>query len=194
MDIELKNRKSAQRSELKAALSRLSPENIQAKSLEICKRIEQLEVYIQAGAVMGYLAYGHEVNLDYLLASALKQGKAAAVPEVQEEKGKMRAVRLNSLENCIKKDKFGIRVPQDGAEVSPERLDLIILPGLGFDVQGGRLGKGGGYYDRFLSSDNVRGHLCGVCFEVQIVEQAASGDRDISADTIITEKRILTRP
>ncbi|OXU14379.1 5-formyltetrahydrofolate cyclo-ligase [Sedimentisphaera salicampi] len=191
---ELKKKKAEQRAAMKEALSKLTPAQVQAKSLEICSRIEQLSLYRQARTVMGYLAYGKEVNLDSLLVDAIKQGKTAAVPEVQAERGKMRAVRLNSLENCIKKDKFGIRVPEERTEVSPERLDLILLPGLAFDIQCRRLGKGGGYYDRFLSTARLQTLRCGVCFEVQLLEQTAAGDRDIPADTIITEKRILTRP
>jgi 5-formyltetrahydrofolate cyclo-ligase len=75
-------------------------------------------------------------------------------------------------------------------EVSPESIDLMIVPGVAFDCQGNRIGHGMGYYDRLLQK-KMRAHYFGLAFELQIVESIPSEKHDIKVEKIVTEERII---
>jgi 5-formyltetrahydrofolate cyclo-ligase len=75
-------------------------------------------------------------------------------------------------------------------EVSPESIDLIIIPGVAFDGQGNRIGHGMGYYDRLLQK-KIRTHCLGLAFEFQIVESIPTEIHDVKIKKIITEERII---
>ena len=72
-----------------------------------------------------------------------------------------------------------------------EDIDFVVTPGLGFDRKGNRLGRGGGYFDRFFSNDTLRAVKCGICFSEQIVDEVPMDETDIPVDMLITDKEIL---
>ncbi len=127
-----------------------------AASAEICRRLsaclaERLRPE-QPGAVFSYLAYGREVDLAALHQELWRQGRPMAVPRTQGlPAGIMQAVYLRSEDELTRTER-GIAEPSAAAEpCPPEALAAVLLPGVAFDAQGGRLGQGGGYYDRFLA-------------------------------------------
>jgi len=80
---------------------------------------------------------------------------------------------------------FGIREPKAGCpEIPLERVGLVLVPGVAFDLRGGRLGRGRGFYDRLLAQ--VQGTKCGVAFDEQIVEAVPTGKLDVQMDFILT--------
>ena len=84
--------------------------------------------------------------------------------------------------------KFGVREPAERcAPVPLNRLDLVLVPGIAFDIRGGRLGRGQGYYDRLLSA--VTGLKCGVAFDEQIVDAVPVGPLDVRLNCILTPTR-----
>ena len=87
--------------------------------------------------------------------------------------------------------KFGVLEPASDAPESPGNWDLILVPGMAFDRRGGRLGRGRGYYDRFLSihRDILR---VGICFDEQLVSSVPSEDHDIRMHALITPSAILS--
>jgi 5-formyltetrahydrofolate cyclo-ligase len=76
-------------------------------------------------------------------------------------------------------------------EVSPESIDLIIIPGIAFDYHGNRIGHGMGYYDRLLKK-KINAHRLGLAFELQIVENIPTELHDVKVEKIVTEERIIT--
>ena len=79
--------------------------------------------------------------------------------------------------------RFGIREPAPGPQL--EKLDLIVVPGLAFTVTGNRLGRGAGYYDRFLATVPTTTLKVGVCFEFQLVPQIPSESHDVIMDVVV---------
>ena len=101
----------------------------------------------------------------------------------------MEAVKIVDLTN-LKEDKYGILEPTKDIEaMNKNELDLVIMPGLAFDTNGGRLGYGGGYYDKYLQK--IAGNLSKVAlaYDFQIVQEVPKEEHDIKVDYIITEKR-----
>ena len=79
--------------------------------------------------------------------------------------------------------------PKTWENVSPDEIDLALIPGLAFDLAGGRLGRGQGYYDRLLGHSRFQGVKLGLCWEYQIVPMVPRSNSDILMDGIITERR-----
>ena len=68
---------------------------------------------------------------------------------------------------------------------------MIVVPGVAFDARGGRLGYGGGFYDRFLASAGEGAIRIGICFEVQVVDEVPMAGHDLRVDAVVTEQRVL---
>ena len=84
--------------------------------------------------------------------------------------------------------RFGIPEPEGGSPVSLSELDLMVVPGVGFDLHGHRLGYGRGYYDRVLAGESRRPTLVGLCFEQQVVDRLPRDPHDVCVDLLITEQ------
>ena len=84
------------------------------------------------------------------------------------------------------------RWAEPGRVVDPKTLDLVMVPGVGFDLQGGRLGNGAGYYDRLLDSIRVDTVVSGVCYESQIFTKIPMDEHDIYMDYVITEQAVYS--
>ncbi len=98
------------------------------------------------------------------------------------------ACQIRDFTQDLQTGRFGIREPRDTcAKIPLNRLDLILVPGLAFDLDGRRLGRGKGYYDRLLAP--YRGQACGVAFDQQIVPEVPAGSLDVRLSYILTPAR-----
>jgi 5-formyltetrahydrofolate cyclo-ligase len=99
----------------------------------------------------------------------------------------MRALKINSLNN-LKVSDYGVLEPEDNSEeVFAKDMNLAIIPGLVFDLKGGRIGYGGGFYDRFFSNTNIDITKIALAYQFQILEELPLEDHDVSINNIITE-------
>jgi 5-formyltetrahydrofolate cyclo-ligase len=127
--------------------------------------------WVAARCVLAFLPLPSEVDLRPLLAEAIRAEVLVAVPESLPD-GSLRPCRLRSLEPSeLETDAMGIAVPRVREPVPLEQLDVVLVPGVAFDPAGRRLGRGGGFYDRFLAGLPARAASVGVCFRAQRVEQ-----------------------
>ena len=156
------------------------------RSAQICAQVQALPEFARAHCVFAYAATGSEVDLFPAIEAALRAGKAVCLP-VCREKGQMDAVRLRARED-LAPGAFGILEPR-GEVVPPEEIDLVLCPGLAFDRRGGRLGYGGGYYDRYLGK--VHAFLLGICYTDCIVGAVPMGAHDVFMDALACETGIL---
>jgi len=100
----------------------------------------------------------------------------------------MQAVKLDSL-NCIKEGAYGIRIPQGESQaVNPSGIGLVLVPGLGFDLKGGRMGMGAGYYDRFLPQC-ANAVKTGITYDILLRGKIICDEHDELMDYIITESQ-----
>ncbi len=161
------------------------------------------EVVTRKGLVMVYIDMPNEVetarfftrSFPFPLSSQVgRMSFPIVVPYC--ENNDLRLFRLQGLEE-LEPFSFGIREPKPelrtapSRRVEPEELALILLPGLGFDFSGGRLGRGAGYYDRFLSRVPTNVPRVGLAFECQLLERIPMQPHDQKVDWIVTENRTI---
>jgi 5-formyltetrahydrofolate cyclo-ligase len=140
-------------------------------------------------AVIGvYAALGSEVSVDGAADAWLRRGHRLVWPRVLEEG----VLSFHFAEpELLEPGCMGIREPSLDAPVAEVGdIDLLILPGLGFDRFGGRLGQGGGYYDRFLSHPAFRAQTVGVAFAVQVLPRLQLTQTDRRVDAVLTEQGV----
>lgn len=152
----------------------------------------------RGGAVMLYapiLTIG-EVDITPFADELVRRGVPICVPRLDWPTRTMMPVRIANLSTDLVPDlvnqRLGLRAPKtDAPEVPLDQLAAVIVPGLAFDRRGGRLGRGAGFYDRFIARlDRPAVRVIGVCFEAQLVERAPTEPHDARMDAVVTENGI----
>ena len=182
------NPKSDLRRKIRAALEKISPAVRTALSAQIRDRLKEQAVWKNAGSVLFFAPRPDELDLWPLLEEALAGGKIAALPRFNPAGKNYVAGRVQNLRSEIAPGEFGIREPAARCpEIPLSRFDLILVPGVAFDWHGHRLGRGKGFYDRLLA--NVRGVICGITFDEQMVNDVPVGPSDVRMNFILTPTR-----
>lgn len=166
-----------------------------AGSAEICRRLAALLQERLAGVagptVLSYLAYGREVDLGALHRELWRLGWRLAVPRTAGlAPGTMAAV-ICGPETELERTGLGVMEPKDPENVSPGEIDAVLLPGVAFGEQGGRLGHGAGYYDRFLPRLREGVLLVGAAYDWQVLPAVPLEPWDRPVDLVVTERRVL---
>ena len=181
--------KKAQRAAALAARSALSPEDRSAKSEALCRAFAALPEVQTAKTILSYAAAGAEADMTAFHRWAEQAGKQLAFP-VSLPDGIMEARVPRSAEDWTV-GRYGLREPDPArsALVSPEEIDLVIVPCVAFDESGRRLGHGAGYYDRYLPQcRNAR--FAAAAFEAQKQPRVCTDGLDVAMDIAVTEDRI----
>jgi 5-formyltetrahydrofolate cyclo-ligase len=179
------------RRSLKARRSAMSHAERQRYSAKITSYACDLPMYRASETVMLYMALAHEVQTAALIAHARRHRKRVIVPVVTPDG--LVAVVCPTEASHFRPGPFGILEPRDlSAVVPPTEIDLVFVPGMGFDAKGVRLGYGGGYYDRFLRLLPAHTHFGGLAFHVQIVPSIPQLPHDICMPFVVTEQGVLT--
>ncbi len=182
-----------QKAELRATLLEarraIPPAEREALSAIICDRAAGLPAFGTAETVHVYVGVGGEVRTLPLLEEAWRAGKRVVCPRIGID-GRLESRQIRSPEDLVAGPR-GLRQPDPETTVlvPPEEIDLVVAPGVGFDRQGRRLGFGGGYYDRFLSSTGAS--RLGLAFSLQIVDRIPQGPGDEPVHWIVTERETI---
>jgi 5-formyltetrahydrofolate cyclo-ligase len=189
---ELEDAKAEQRSQLRMRLAGQTPNEGQAASLAIVETIKQQLGDRLAGGCMGFLPLPGEPDLRPLLDSLIHSGTTTCVPVVDWDRRTMVPAKLRGLgTDHIREGRHGVCEPSTLEPVDPAALSIVLVPGLGFDATGRRLGRGGGFYDRFLADLDQRILAVGIAFEEQVLKQIETGPTDVPLPMIITEARVI---
>jgi 5-formyltetrahydrofolate cyclo-ligase len=140
-----------------------------------------------------YVNFRSELETLELIQLCLSQEKRVVVPLVDASAVSMIPLQIQDPEKDLVPGYYGIPEPdpQKSRPVVAREIDAAIIPGSVFDINGGRLGYGGGYYDRFLVNDAPQAKRVGFAFEMQVVENVPVQPHDQPLDILITEKRIV---
>jgi 5-formyltetrahydrofolate cyclo-ligase len=178
------------RQELRRRLSAIPPEELQHHSAAACRLLCAQEEYQRAGVVMLFLSSANEVDTRQLALQAWADAKTVLAPRVSWDQRRMLPIEIQSLASGVEEGHLGIREPVEGMPAPVGDIDLVIVPGLGFDEHGNRLGRGRGFYDRFLSLPAFRGVSCAQALEDQIVAAIPVGPQDIAIDMLVTDREV----
>lgn len=178
------------RKRLKAERARLSAEQAALSSEQVSRHILACDAYRKAHCIMGYLAFGKELSVDAVLLAALAEGKTVVVPMVTSAT-EMAPVVLQNMHD-FELDRYGIRsVRQPAEQIAPQDIDLVLVPGVAFDREGGRLGMGAGYYDRFLPQAK-RAVLMGVAYDCLLQSELPKDEYDVCMQLLASESGVTT--
>jgi 5-formyltetrahydrofolate cyclo-ligase len=179
------------RKELIVLRRNLSKDEVFEKSNKIKSRLFKMKEFKESLTILFYVSYDNEVYTHEMIKDCIKNKKNVVVPVTDKKNKKLILSKLENWDdlslgayNILKPKKEKIK------EISIDDLDLIIVPGVGFDESGHRIGHGKGYYDNLLK--NSVSQILGLAFEFQIIKYIPIEKHDITIDKIITEKRIIT--
>ncbi|MBI5801005.1 MAG: 5-formyltetrahydrofolate cyclo-ligase [Verrucomicrobia bacterium] len=182
--------KTALRIWLRAELKAHSPSVAAATSSQLCARVKTSSAWQNARAVLLFFPIPGEPDISALLTDALTAGKLLALPRFNAAANAYEAVRVMDPVRELATGPFQVREPVAACPVvALNRLDLALVPGLGFDARGHRLGRGKGHYDRLLAG--FTGMKIGVAFDFQIVTEVPREPHDVALDAIVTPTRWL---
>ncbi len=180
--------KSELRQMVKNRLGALSPTEIVQKSEQVRVQLFSMPVFKRAKTVMLYASTKGEVHTPPMIVDALNSGKTVLLPRMDADK--ILACKVSDFDELVP-NKFGINEPK-GASVPIELIDVIIVPGLAFDEKCSRIGRGHGYFDKFLAlADKKSTRFIALAFELQIFSQIPSEPHDVPMHSVVTEKRII---
>lgn len=141
--------------------------------------------------VLGYCSAGSEVETGGVIAALRDQGCEVLLPRMERERAL--STRLFRSGDALIRGSYGIEEPSKHAlQLPPQKIDVVLLPGLAFDRKGRRLGYGAGYYDRFLPRLRKDCVKIGLCFALQIFDEIPHEPHDVQVDYLVDENRIIS--
>lgn len=178
--------KNAIRSSMQATLKQTSADESLAAGALVAKRLSEFASVQFADTVMVYLPIAGELNFMPLMQSWIEESRIVCTPVVDWESQTMRAGLLTGLgDDELVQDQHGIRNPAKFIPVPHDTIEVVIVPGVAFTKNGIRLGRGGGYYDKFLAA-YAPPIILGVCFDEQVVDSLPAQEHDIRMTAVIT--------
>ena len=164
----IKNKKDILRNEILRKRDELSLSERINKSLEIAAGLLRISEIIKSESIFTYVSFRSEVNTISMIEDFISQGKSVCVPFTDMKKKIIIPCAVKSIENDLVKSRLGI--PEPSAEkinpVSPDEIDIMIVPGAVFSINGCRIGYGGGYYDRFMHHRAIPSYALAFDFQV----------------------------
>ena len=178
------------RREVARRIGKLSAREKKRAAEELSAQIGRLEEYSSARVVLGFWPLDDEIDVRPVLRDALGAKKTVALPVAVVETGEMRLRRFRG-EEALVEGAYGILEPfPDEEELRPAAVGLVLVPGRAFDHSGNRLGRGKGYYDRFLASLGERVFRLGVAYEAQVFERVPACEKDVPVHALATERGV----
>ena len=179
------------RTAIKARLAAVSPDETLGASKSVLAQLESLEQWKRADIVLAFLSMKDEIDTIPILNAALEQGKTFAVPRVVGPD--LVFYQIQDLKKNVAPGAFGILEPVSGlcpvaVENLPEHHSVALVPGLAFDKENFRLGRGKGFYDRFLASAGDSLYKIGIGYSFQLVEKVPREPHDKALDLVITSR------
>ena len=177
------------RAEILNKLQTLGVDEVLAKSLQIKTKLFSLDAFKKAKCVCFYVSLPTEVETRGMIDEALVLGKRVLVPLTNLENKELSLYEIKNRQNDLKKGAHGIMepVPENTRLANLEEADCLIVPGIAFDKRNHRIGRGEGYYDRFLKKLSPRVSKIGLAFSCQVVQEIPTEAHDVRLDMVLTD-------
>lgn len=151
--------------------------------------------YKEAKNIFIYISYDSEINTKRIINRAINERKNIYVPRTEFDTKLMNAVKINDFSNLVE-SRYGILEPKkEEPFIDPNELDLIVVPGVAFDKNGGRIGYGAGYYDRYFKRINEENKSriikLALIYDFQLIDEVPTDEEDVLIDAVLTEKQFI---
>lgn len=169
------------------------PDFIKKNSDIIKDKLLKMDCIKNASTIMLYLDFNNEVITDNLIKELILLDKIVASPITIIKEKKLIPCQIKDFENGIQYGAYNIREPKPNCspEINIKDIDVVIVPAVAYDINGFRLGYGGGFYDRFLENIREDAVTIGIAFDLQVFNEVPKEPHDAQLDYIITESRII---
>jgi 5-formyltetrahydrofolate cyclo-ligase len=161
-----------------------------ARSAALCSRLLELPAFAAARCVVGYVAFGKEADPSGVLARAHALGKRVGLVRVEDEQ--TLGARIYQPGDELEQSERGLLEPAARAPaLADDEIELIVVPALGLDERGHRLGYGGGFYDRYLPRLH-NAHRVAIAYDFQLLFVIPNTEQDVRVHCIVTDRRSLS--
>jgi len=189
-----KEHRNTLRQKVLATRDNLSSIERREKSIAISSRLMGLPEVTVAQIVLIYMHFRSEVQTSEIIGQMFAANQIVTLPYTCSDISQLIAVKITNLEQQVTPGYCGILEPRpeliENSSCDPATIDLVIIPGSVFDKYGGRLGYGGGYYDRLLTNEAPGAVRIGIAFELQLVDRVPVEPHDQFMDFVVTEKNL----
>ena len=169
------------RKEIRAEIAKLSAEEKLALSSQIFSKLANCNEICDASVVACFIALPDEPQTATFIEQLLYKNKRVVVPRIEGEE-----MNFYDISEGLEKGSFGIMEPTSKTPIEPSEIDVMIVPGVIFTLDGARCGRGKGFYDKYLSREGFRAHTIGICYPCQIVENLPTEEHDKTLDCVIS--------
>lgn len=189
----IRKKKRELRKKVQELRDSVDPEQRRILSAEVIENLWSVSDFRTADSILFFISFRSEVDTIPMIHRALSEDRIVCVPCTDSGNKDMMASRIYDFDNDLELGNYNILEPRGAClrPLPPEEIDVVLMPGVAFDLSGGRLGYGGGYYDRFLQKCSPRCTLIAVAFEIQIIDHVPCADHDARIHKIVTEKRVI---
>ena len=175
------------REEIKKRLKDVSPEEFRLQGDKAAAILRASQVWASHKTIFLFLSMKSEIETQSLLEAALSDGKKVFAPRVED--GRLVFYSILPAQGQFRRGPFGIKEPADGKPAETGDFPALILtPGLAFDREGRRMGRGKGYYDRFfaeLDHEAKQYHALGLCMDFQLIDKVPIGEHDKKVQSLL---------
>lgn len=175
------------REKIKQIKEFMTKEEVETSDKLIEEQLMTLNEVMEAKTIFCFVSMEDEIDTKEIIKKLLSMGKIVGVPKC-ESKNNMKVYRIKSLED-LEKGYYNIEEPKSYCEtIKPEDIELAIIPATACDKNKNRIGKGAGYYDRYLSNQSFLKVV--LCREKYLVDKVPTQENDVAMDIIVTETNI----
>jgi 5-formyltetrahydrofolate cyclo-ligase len=187
--------KQSARAQARTAIAAIGVDERAQYAQMIARQVTALREFEAAEFVLAYVALPDEVSTQPILELFAKTEKVLVLPRVLSRNGELEIARVADPNRDLVPGEFGIAEPAHHCEaVAAAEVDLALLPGRAFDRTGARVGRGRGFYDRFLPLLRPGAPRIALAFHCQLFDTGVEiGDHDIHVDKIVTEREVIER-
>ena len=169
------------RKEIRKKIAELSNEEKSAISTQIFSKLEKCCEICDASVVALFVSLSDEPQTADFIEKLLSKNKQVVVPRIEGEE-----MNFYDISEGVEIGSFGILEPTSKEPINPSKIDVMIVPGVVFTLDGKRCGRGKGFYDKYLSHKGFRAYTIGVCYPCQIIEALPIEEHDKMLDTIVS--------
>ena len=173
--------KRSLRKDIRAEIAKLTTEEKQSLSAQIFSKLADLDEVCKASVVALFVSLADEPQTAEIIEQLLQKNKRVVVPRIEGEE-----MNFYDISEGLEKGSFDILESTSKSPVEPSEIDVMIVPGVVFTLDGARCGRGKGFYDKYLASKGFRAYTIGVCYPCQIVETLPTEEHDKMLDCVVS--------